>query len=276
MCSVKKTMVLGALALCSWTVPVGAKIYQLGLVMAEREDRRIEGDIVSATTNAFYESKRFVVIERAQLDKIFAERDLSDFINGSPGDLSNLEGVDMLGLVSYSVEQGAPGTGQWNYYIDVRLTDVKTGQIVGNVSSRRDTFSEPTTPHIAGRFLLQNVREMFPPEGYVVSITGDQVIVDLGVESGLQQGDTLEVIREGEVIFHPVTGKPLPAQEIVVGTLKVVDPANQMSTCKLPKASGKGGQGAIDIADRVRLQPKNQTGAKILKKIPFLKNRGRK
>lgn len=271
MFSMKKTMVLGALALAFWSFPAGAKVYQLGLVMAEREDRRIEGDILGAATSAFFESKRFVIIERAQLDKIFTERDLSDFITGSPGDLSNLEGVDMLGLVSYSVEYSTAASGgrQENYYIDVRLTDVKSGQVVGNVSSRRDTFNNPTTPHLAGRFLLQNIREMFPPEGYVVSISGDQVIVDLGEESGIQKGDTLEVIREGDVIFHPVTGKPLPAQEIVVGTLKVEDPANQMSTCKMPK---KGGE-AIVIADRVRLQPKNQTGAKIFKKIPFFKNR---
>lgn len=264
----RKAITLGFIALFAWNVPASAKVYQLGLVMAEREDRRIEGDILSAATSAFFESKRFIVIERAQLDKIFTERDLSDFITGSPGDLSNLEGVDMLGLVSYSVENGVPGAGQ-NYYIEVRLTDVKTGQIVGNVSSRRDTFSDPTTPHAAGRFLLQNIREMFPPEGYVVRISGDQVIVDLGEESGIQKGDTLEVIREDEeVIFHPVTGKPMPAQEKVVGTLKVVDPANQMSTCKMPKASG------IFVADRVRLQPKNQTGAKIFKKLPFFKGKG--
>jgi len=43
-----------------------------------------------------------------------------------------------------------------------------------------------------------------------------------------------------------------------------------MSTCKMTKASRDGG---IVLADRVRLQPKNQTGAKIFKKLPFFKNR---
>jgi len=269
----KRWMLWGVVVLLAGTVPAGAKIYQIGLVMALKGDRDLNDQIMTETTAAFFESKRFEVIEREQLAKVFTERDLQDFIKGAPGDMSTLEGVDMLGLVTftaersptptYALEEGPTG----KFFIDVRLTDVKTGKVVGTVSSRRETLTVPSTPHLAGQSLLQNIREMFPPEGYVINVSGDAVLVDLGVEVGLRKGDTLEIIREGEVFFHPVTHKPMPAQEIIVGTLKVTEPANQMSTCKLKVSEGQ----QIAVADRVRLKAKDQTGMKFLNKIPFLK-----
>ena len=257
--------------------PVAAKVYQIGLIMAERNSP--EGDdILNAATSAFFESRRFDVIERARLDKIFEERDLSDFINGNPGDLSTLEDVDVLGLITCSKEQGKEEDDYKPiYFIDIRLTNVKSGRIVGTVSSRRATFFNPKTPYEASRLLLESIRDKFPPEGYVVDVSGTQVRVDLGAESGIQEGDVLEIIRNDDVIFHPVTGKPLPQAEIVVGRLKVVDAMDELSTCKVKKTF-EGNQ--VAMADRVRLVPKNQEPAKIMEKIekwiPFVKKKKKK
>lgn len=244
------------------------KVYQLGLIMA-KDRSQTDTEILSAATSAFFDSKRFEVIERARLDTVFTERDLQDFIQGTPGDLSDLEGIDMLGLLSYSEERSATGT---KYYIDVRLTMVKTGKIFGTVTSRRDTFGgDPGSPYAAGRHLLENIKEMFPPEGYVIQISGNEVIVDLGKESGLAAGDELEVIRDGEQLFHPITHDPLPAIEQVVGVLKVVKPADQLSTCKF-KNQAKDASPVV-VTDRVRLRPKNEKARKIWGKLPFVKGK---
>ena len=269
----KRCLLWGVLAILVGAVPGSAKIYQIGLVMSMKGDRDLNDQVMTEVSAAFFESKRFEVIERERLDKIFTERDLQDFIKGSPGDLSTLEGVDLLGLVTFTKEHSSTPTyaleegSTWKYFIDVRLTDVTTGKVAGTISSRRDTLTVPSTPHLAARNLLQNIREKYPPEGYIIDISGETVLVDLGEEVGLKKGDVLEIIREGNVIFHPVTHKPMPAQEIIVGTLKVTDPANQMSTCKLKSSEGQ----QVAVADRVRLKAKDQTVTKFINKIPLLK-----
>ena len=235
--------------------PAHAKVFKVGLLLAEKHPNSEAEEILSVTSASFVDSRRFDVIERSRLDKIFEERDLQDFIDGSAGDLSNLEGVDMLGLVTYSLEKGfsIDGNPERHYYINIRLTDVKTGRIAGTINSRRATVTySPTTPYNASQALLENLREAFPPEGIVVSVAGHEVIVDIGVESGIKENDVLEVIREGETLFHPTTGQPLPPVESVIATLKVKEPSNQLSTCKLQKGE------EVVVTDRVRLKEKEQ------------------
>ncbi len=84
--------------------------------------------------------KRFQVIERDQLPKIFQERDPDRFHQRrarrpqQPG-----TGSDRIGVVTYSKENalGIDGTQETQTHIDVRMTDVKTGQVVASISSRR-------------------------------------------------------------------------------------------------------------------------------------------
>lgn len=141
----RATLLLLVTALAG-AAPGAAKEYKIGLIMAEQSGPESD-DILNAATGAFFKSRRFDVIERARLDKIFEERDLSDFISGSPGDLSTLEGVDLLGLITFSKEQGTEEDGYKPiYYIDIRLTNVKSGRVVGTVSSRRSTFFNPASP----------------------------------------------------------------------------------------------------------------------------------
>lgn len=210
-------------------------------------------EILGATTAAFFESKRFQVVERDQLSKIFAERDLTDLVNGSPGDLSNLNGVDMIGLVTWSTEQfrDQDGSERQHIYIDVRLTDVKSGTIVGSVSSRRTSMLiSPTSIHNASRLLLENVREMFPPEGSVLKVDGKEVVVSLGNSEGIKKDDVLEVIQDGEILFD-AEGRAYPPMTEIVATLKVSQADQQLSRCKLK--SGK-----VELGAKVRLKGNDQ------------------
>jgi len=245
-----------------------SQIYKTGLIMASKYRNRAETEILTAVTNALLDSKRFDVIERSRLDAVFTERDLKDFIEGTPGDLSDLEGVDLLGLVSYTVERQEDRSEI--VVIDIRLTEVRSGRVFASISSRRDSFDPPRTPHRAGVHLLANIREAFPPEGIVVDVSEKRVVIDLGVESGLKKGDELEVVRDGEVIFHPTTHNPLPAVEDVVGVLRVTKASRQLSICKLKKSKDAM---VIQVTDRVRLKPKLELLRKAYSKIPFVKRK---
>lgn len=252
--------------------PIVAKTLNIALLMAEKSRQKEANEILNAATSAFFESKRFKVIERDQLPKIFQERDLTDFITGAPGDLSNLEGVDLIGVVTYSKEEGVSmdkAKRQVEIYIDVRLTDVKTGQVIGSVNSRRPSvLYEPTTPFNASRLLLADVRELFPPEGSVLNVDGETVVVNLGTIEGVKKGDTLEVIQDGEVFFD-AEGKSYPPLEELVGILKVTQVSTQLSKCKIKK-----GAEVISLGARVRLKGTDRRLLNWAQRVmPFLKKK---
>ncbi len=237
----------------------------IGLVISDQRRGDLDVEILNTATDSFFRTQRFRLMERERLDKIIDEKGLREFIGAltsgdSSAGIEELEGVDLIGLVSYTVERSAVG-GQL-YYISVRLVSVKTGQIVNIVDSRREGLQQPTTPNQAGIYLFQNAREAYPPEEYIIQLQGAKAVVGMGSAVGLKEGDVLEVIRDGETILHPVTGKAYPGEEIVIGTLKVTRASDQISSCKVSKT-----EGTLQVGDRVRLKPKDQMGFKVLGKI---------
>ncbi|HSS75482.1 MAG TPA: CsgG/HfaB family protein [Thermoanaerobaculia bacterium] len=262
-------------------LPASAQVekghYKLGLISNEKnknhesdKERRYREDVLNAATDAFVASRRFTMVERNQLDSIFTEKSLQEFIGGQVNNkLTDVLGLDLVGVVGFTVDvskspKGEPVT---KCIIDVRLIDVKSASILATVTSDRpDLFLPNSTPREAGELLYKGIRDTFPPLGYVVSVTGKEAIVDLGSETGLKDGDTLEMVAEGEQIIHPVTGKVLSAPMKVIGELKVVTAAAQISTCKIKS------KGEVRPANLVRLKGGVSLFEKVFQKIPFIKH----
>lgn len=246
--------------------------YKIGLVIGNEERSRLDGDILTLSTEAFVLSRRFSVIERSQLDAVFTEKDLQGFLGSGNNDLSTVLGLDLLGIVEYTTEMAPSAQGGQHqvFYITVRLVNVTTGEILTTISTKREGAAAPATPREAGDLLFANIRAAFPPMGYVVKIDGDKLTVDLGESLGLRKGDFLEVVREGEQIIHPVTGLPLPAEQVVIATLRVVATSQQLSTCKL-----KSGDKGVDLGDRVRFKDEESYSQRVLDAaFPGLAGRG--
>jgi hypothetical protein len=262
---------------------VEKSLYKLGLVSdvkgkhyESEKEKRYREEIFNAASAAFVATRRFSMVERNQLDQIFTEKSLQEFIGGQVNNkLTDVKGLDLVGVVSYTVEtskssKGEPST---KCLIDVRLIDVKTASILATVTSDHppnlglnpNLLLTPSTPRDAGEYLQQSIREAFPPMGYVVSVSGKEAVVDLGSEAGLKDGDTLEVVAEGEQIIHPVTGKVLSAPMKVIGELKVVTASPQISTCKIKS------KGEIRLSSFVRLKGSNSLFMKWFQKIPLIK-----
>lgn len=228
--------------------PAAAAKMKIALLMADKESHGNE--VLHKTTAAFFDSKRFDLVERDQLSKIFQERDLTDFIKGSAGDLSNLNGVDIIGVITFSTETTrlSDGSSQTYIFIDVRMTDVRSGQVIASVSSRRSSMvTAPTSVHNASLLLGENIREMFPPEGSVLNIEGREVVVNLGSIDGVKKNDQLEVIHEGKVFFDS-EGKAYPPMEEIVATLKVTEVGTQLSKTRAGKND------VLEVGARVRLK----------------------
>ena len=97
-------------------------------------------------------------------------------------------------------------------------------------------------------FVQQLVRFFPPAEGYVVSLPGDEVYVDLSEADLLRPGMELLVFREGKDIVHPVTGDVLGTYEERIGYLTVTEVQEKYSA-----GSAVAGAGEIRAGDRVRI-----------------------
>ena len=223
--------------------------HKLGLMVGEKQDRRLDSQILTAATDAFFSSRRFTVIERRKLDAVFTEQDLQNFLGNGDANLSDILGLEFLAIIDYSLELQGPDRIEV-FYITARLVNVKTGEISATIRSRIDSLVPATTPRIAGQHLLTAIRTAFPPMGYVINVSGGSYIVDLGAEVGIQQGDQLEVLREGEQIIG-MNGKAMAPIQNAIGTLKVTTVRSDHAICK-----SKSPEVHVVRGDLVRLAPK--------------------
>lgn len=257
------------------TGPAEAKI-RLGLVLEETErpwnERKLDTigeQVINETTQAFLSSKSFIVAERQALQAVFQEKGLKGFIGDQEGSsLEETTGLEMLGLVSYAQGQrhDINGLPVETFNITVRLIDVATGEVFGTVDSKRPSVPLPSSIRKAGDDLRDNLRGMFPAEGYVIQLSGQEAVIDLGATLGLKKGDTLEVIEQGESVLHPVTGRELPGPERTVAKLKVKRVDMELSTCQL-----KSVEGEVSVGSRVRFQDKTSVFDAIGRRMPWNK-----
>lgn len=247
--------ITGALTLAALLVLTGraeSQKLQLGLVLEQPEQknqlsRELDVQAMNAVSDAFLRTRRFHVVERDELAKIFEEKSLKDILGDSDGNsLFETWGLDLIGFVSYAQDRSAEPT---RFVLTVRLADVATGEVLHTLDSVRPSLIAPTSLPLAGDHLGANLREAFPPEGMIVRVMDDKrVVVDMGSGMGIREGDNLQIIFEGEPIIHP-DGHVLPGEEIEVGKLHVEKVALQTSICKVRSADVP-----IEVRQRVRYQ----------------------
>lgn len=97
-------------------------------------------------------------------------------------------------------------------------------------------------------FVGQLVRFFPPAEGFVVSLPGDEVYVDLSDTDLLRPGMELLVFREGKDIVHPVTEEVLGRYEERVGYLTITEVQEKYSVGKAVQGGGE-----IRAGDMVRI-----------------------
>ncbi|MEW6355992.1 MAG: CsgG/HfaB family protein [Planctomycetota bacterium] len=95
--------------------------------------------------------------------------------------------------------------------------------------------------------IVEKIRYAFPPEGYVIKLEGDTVLIDLGKSADVRQGDKFKIIKVGEAIKHPVTGKLIQGESEEIGTLEVEKVvAEELSKCRV-----LAGQGRIEVGNKI-------------------------
>ncbi len=68
--------------------------------------------------------------------------------------------------------------------------------------------------------------------GYLVQVGPHGVVVDCGRKKGVSVGDLFAVLQPGPPLIHPVTGRPIGAQERLVASLKVIRVEADYAICR--------------------------------------------
>jgi hypothetical protein len=172
--------------------------------------------VYAALLTALVKQGRFQVIERERLDAVLQEQQLSQTALTDPttavriGRLAGAEGI-IVGTVTET--QKALG-------VSIRFVDVETSVILAEEYVYEEEVNPPAV-HTLMEGLALKIRQRFPRiQGRVLEMGGEQVFVDLGSQY-LKKHMKLLIVRDGEALKHPLTGKLLKALTEVVGEVKV-------------------------------------------------------
>lgn len=214
------------------------------------------------------QNKNYEVVERDRLDAILKEqvRGASGIIDEkSAAQIGKLLGLDYLitgTIVEAGVEQDLFTT-RAKVVISVRMIDAQTGaiifadQTVGRKSASFQGSSttprlDPSTYTSAARRAIEEIafkiNQINPLEGVVILVQGDKVMIDLGRDHGVEAGQTYIIVREGNPIYHPITGALVAVEKTELASFTITETETNTATGKLKESTAK----AIKPGDKVR------------------------
>tara|TARA_B100000686_G_C16790956_1_gene978677 strand:+ start:486 stop:2336 length:1851 start_codon:yes stop_codon:yes gene_type:complete len=82
------------------------------------------------------------------------------------------------------------------------------------------------------RILNQIASQFQQTEGYVVARVGDELILDLKQGQSVKAGDLLKIMRYGEELNHPLTGKGLGRMETDLGEIRILEVRKNFTRAK--------------------------------------------
>lgn len=264
-----------AMFLClSWIAPVrlsaqdapqaSSGLPLIAILPLKGEGRGQFGDqsdaIYQKVTSAFFKTKRFEIMERAQLSAVLGEAKFQN--SGVVDDASAVALGKQLGVkfvlvgsysgdMSHTVDRGTYKDGKSyenNYYpakvgVSLRMVNVENGRIqetfeaAGAAKEDSGTRSISKMMNDVTRKLDREVSNKFPQAGYIIVVNSEkEAMIDLGKKSGVQADDYFVIVERGQDIVHPVTGKIIPGKKTVLTELKVISVDDETSIVKISGA----------------------------------------
>ena len=206
-------------------------------------------------TSSIFNTNRFDVIERKQLETVLAEQDFGESERvtiQSAAQIGRNLGADYILFTSINEwtpkkkTRGSPGVGKSiaEVALSLRVVDTETAEVSfadtfratsRNRSIRLPFFGQqdisPVNYALAAclnkaSYAIANSLKVRPWRGAVVDVTGDLVILNGGENRGVSKGQVFRAVRKGKEMIDPESGKSLGYRQEVIGSLKVttVDP----------------------------------------------------
>jgi TolB-like protein len=218
--------------------------------------------VYQKVTQSFYKTKRFTMVERAQMAALMGEARMqnTDAIDdNSAVTMGKQLGVKFVVLGSFTgtmahthdqvkdlITKQLVWVDQFPAAISVnlRMVDVQTGKIAeiiesqGTAKDGDQSHSLSTVMADLSKKLDREVGNRFPQTGYVIKVlTSDRAVIDLGKNDGVNEKDEFLVFMRGEDIVHPVTGKIIKGEKTLVTEFRVVSVAEDSAIVKVTGAN---------------------------------------
>ena len=210
-------------------------------------------------TTALFNTKRFDIVERNKIDKVFQEQNfgMSGMVDAnSAAEVGKLLGAEyvVFGSITSATRKDIDKFGYMliriEVGIDVRAVNTSTGKILlseealgvsesklittadgvivsGNIDYN-SAYADASRDAIAK--VSTQIADLSPLIGYVVTVDSDQVMIDVGEEQGVKNGDIFVAFMVGDKIIHPGTGKQIGWKKEILKEVKVVSTEKTMST----------------------------------------------
>ena len=189
-------------------------------------------DLLDKLITGFVNSKRFKVIERAQLDKILAEHKL-----GMSGILDASTAAEIgKGIGVDAVVVGSVTRSGNSVSVDARLIDTESAAII----AAKDAYTNNISFQNISLMILdlgEKIKKELPiVNGFVINVQGDKLTLDIGLNKGVKKGMKCTVYREGEAIIHPGTGKVLGKMINEICEVQIIDVFDGYSLSRITRS----------------------------------------
>jgi len=228
----------------------------------DKDDNRIGKQAVDILSAKLLETEKFILLERADLDKINKELAI-----GNMQPLKNMADYVIVGSITEFGRKEVSDVGVFSRVkkqvvfckVHVRLVDVYTGQLIYSEDGEGNAFSEAGTVFGVGARagydsslndkaiesaisnLSSNIIEKLldkPWRAYILAYEDGHFIISGGKSQNIKVADLFDVMQEGKKIKNPQTNMEVTLPGKKIGELKVISslgdsPENEVSLCNL-------------------------------------------
>ncbi len=187
-------------------------------------------------------SGRVKVVDRVVLDRLLSE------LNLGSSDLADPDTALRLGRVMAAriMGTGSLFTLPGDTLVNLRLVDTETSAIAKTLTRQLGPESGWNKElHRLNREILAAIVAGYPLQGFVVQVSGDQALINLGAAQGMVQGTRLDVVEETKPIEYK--GRKLQGLPKVVAQLEVVSVETDLCHARIVKK-----ERALKADDKVR------------------------
>ena len=228
----------------------------------DKNQDRVGKQALDVLSNKLNETDRFILLERADLDKIQKELEIAQTET-----IKNSADYLIIGSVT---EFGRKETGEVGVFsrtkkqlafakVHIRLVDVSTGQIIYSEEGTGEAYSEAgTVMGVGGQAgydsaindkaldaaitnLASNIIENLlnkPWKSYVLAKEGGMYLVAGGKSQGIKPGEIFDIVENGKQVNNPQTNVQITLPGIKIGKIRVSSLVgdtleNEVAVCEL-------------------------------------------
>ena len=175
-------------------------------------------------------SGRVKVVDRVVLDRLLSELNLGSSDLADPNTALRLGHVMAARIMATGTLFTMPG----DTLVNLRLVDTETSAIAKTLTRQLGPESGWNKELLRlNREILAALVAGYPLQGYVVQVSGDQALINLGADQGMVEGTRLDVVEATQPIVYK--GRTLKGLPKVVARLEVVSVETDLCHARIIK-----------------------------------------